>query len=152
MSSQGDTVYATVVPELEEEELEKNVQPMVLEYFEHGDTSEVMVRWGEVLQGGWGTSRRGQGSLGDRFSRMGWDGMEKGPLGRGWGSHGDGDLCRGQAGVRGRKKVPWGWASVPGECPKVDLSFLGAVESPWQVWDCCCGCPWRCCILTQQQI
>ncbi|NXS61832.1 PDCD4 protein, partial [Brachypteracias leptosomus] len=46
-SAQGDTVYATVVPELEEEELEKNVQPMVLEYFEHGDTSEVM----ELLRG-----------------------------------------------------------------------------------------------------
>ncbi|KAF1553114.1 Programmed cell death protein 4, partial [Eudyptes schlegeli] len=46
-SPQGDTVYATVVPELEEGELEKNVQPMVLEYFEHGDTSEVM----ELLRG-----------------------------------------------------------------------------------------------------
>lgn len=46
LSPQGDTVYATVVPELEEDELEKNVQPMVLEYFEHGDTSEVMVRRG----------------------------------------------------------------------------------------------------------
>ncbi|XP_074721410.1 uncharacterized protein LOC141942327 isoform X2 [Strix uralensis] len=45
--AQGDTVYATVVPELEEGELEKNVQPMVLEYFEHGDTSEVM----ELLRG-----------------------------------------------------------------------------------------------------
>ncbi|NXI44031.1 PDCD4 protein, partial [Galbula dea] len=45
--AQGDTVYATVVPELEEEELEKKVQPMVLEYFEHGDTSEVM----ELLRG-----------------------------------------------------------------------------------------------------
>ncbi|XP_039395995.1 programmed cell death protein 4-like [Mauremys reevesii] len=41
-SSQGDTVYATVAPELEEGELEKNVHPMVLEYFEHGDTLEVM--------------------------------------------------------------------------------------------------------------
>ncbi|XP_062430810.1 programmed cell death protein 4-like isoform X2 [Rhea pennata] len=46
-AAQGDTVYATVVPELEEGELEKNVQPMVLEYFEHGDTSEVM----ELLRG-----------------------------------------------------------------------------------------------------
>ncbi|XP_065489686.1 programmed cell death protein 4-like isoform X2 [Caloenas nicobarica] len=45
--AQGDTVYATVVPELEEGELEKNVQPMVLEYFEHGDTREVM----ELLRG-----------------------------------------------------------------------------------------------------
>ncbi|KAH1170409.1 hypothetical protein KIL84_001394 [Mauremys mutica] len=41
-SPQGDTVYATVTPELEEAELEKNVHPMVLEYFEHGDTLEVM--------------------------------------------------------------------------------------------------------------
>lgn len=40
---QGKTVYATVVPELEKEELEKTVQPMVLEYFEHGDTLEVVV-------------------------------------------------------------------------------------------------------------
>ncbi|KAM6269782.1 programmed cell death protein 4-like [Porphyrio hochstetteri] len=45
--AQGDTVYATVVPELEEGELEKNVQPMVLEYFEHGDTTEVL----ELLRG-----------------------------------------------------------------------------------------------------
>ncbi|XP_026517661.1 programmed cell death protein 4-like [Terrapene carolina triunguis] len=45
-SSQGDTVYATVTPELEEGELEKNVHPMVLEYFEHGDTLEVMVSLG----------------------------------------------------------------------------------------------------------
>ncbi|KAM6429722.1 programmed cell death protein 4-like [Rhynochetos jubatus] len=45
--AQGDTVYATVVPELEGGELERNVQPMVLEYFEHGDTGEVM----ELLRG-----------------------------------------------------------------------------------------------------
>ncbi|KAJ6658606.1 hypothetical protein lerEdw1_019994 [Lerista edwardsae] len=46
-AAQGDTVYATVVPELEEAELQKNVQPMVLEYFEHGDSLEVV----ELLQG-----------------------------------------------------------------------------------------------------
>ncbi|XP_017537573.1 programmed cell death protein 4a [Pygocentrus nattereri] len=40
-SAQGDTVYATVVPELEEGELEKTVNPIVQEYFEHGDTREV---------------------------------------------------------------------------------------------------------------
>ncbi|XP_041124734.1 programmed cell death protein 4-like [Polyodon spathula] len=40
-SSQGDTVYATVVPELDEQELEKMVNPIVQEYFEHGDTKEV---------------------------------------------------------------------------------------------------------------
>ncbi|XP_058890130.1 programmed cell death protein 4-like [Acipenser ruthenus] len=40
-SSQGDTVYATVVPELDEQELEKMVNPIVQEYFEHGDTREV---------------------------------------------------------------------------------------------------------------
>lgn len=41
---QGDTVYATVVPELEERELEKTINPIVQEYFEHGDTKEVEVR------------------------------------------------------------------------------------------------------------
>ncbi|XP_065606287.1 programmed cell death protein 4-like [Cyrtonyx montezumae] len=46
-AAQGDTVYATVVPELEEDELEQNVQPMVLEYFEHGDAGEVV----ELLRG-----------------------------------------------------------------------------------------------------
>lgn len=40
---QGDTVYETVVPEVEEKELEKMVNPIVLEYFEHGDTKEVEV-------------------------------------------------------------------------------------------------------------
>uniref|UniRef100_A0A672ICG6 Programmed cell death protein 4 n=1 Tax=Salarias fasciatus TaxID=181472 RepID=A0A672ICG6_SALFA len=40
-SSQGDTVYATVVPEVDEKELEKMVNPIVQEYFEHGDTKEV---------------------------------------------------------------------------------------------------------------
>ncbi|KAM3864816.1 programmed cell death protein 4a [Diretmus argenteus] len=40
-SSQGDTVYATVVPEVDEKELEKTVNPIVQEYFEHGDTKEV---------------------------------------------------------------------------------------------------------------
>lgn len=45
--AQGDTVCATVVPELEEDELEQNVQPMVLENCEHGDTGEVV----ELLRG-----------------------------------------------------------------------------------------------------
>lgn len=40
---QGDTVYATVVPELDERELEKTINPIVQEYFEHGDTKEVEV-------------------------------------------------------------------------------------------------------------
>lgn len=40
--AQGDTVCATVVPELEEDELEQKVQPMVLENCEHGDTGEVV--------------------------------------------------------------------------------------------------------------
>ncbi|KAF4090843.1 hypothetical protein AMELA_G00056490 [Ameiurus melas] len=40
-SAQGDTVYATVVPELEEGELEKVMNPIIQEYFEHGDTKEV---------------------------------------------------------------------------------------------------------------
>lgn len=41
--AQGDTVYATVVPEVDERELEKMVNPIVREYFEHGDTKEVQV-------------------------------------------------------------------------------------------------------------
>lgn len=41
--AQGDTVYATVVPELDERELEKTINPIVQEYFEHGDTKEVEV-------------------------------------------------------------------------------------------------------------
>uniref|UniRef100_A0A665T3W4 Programmed cell death protein 4 n=1 Tax=Echeneis naucrates TaxID=173247 RepID=A0A665T3W4_ECHNA len=39
----GDTVYATVVPEVDERELEKMVNPIVQEYFEHGDTKEVQM-------------------------------------------------------------------------------------------------------------
>lgn len=39
----GDTVYATVVPEVDEKELGKMVNPIVKEYFEHGDTKEVQV-------------------------------------------------------------------------------------------------------------
>uniref|UniRef100_A0A670JLS6 Programmed cell death protein 4 n=1 Tax=Podarcis muralis TaxID=64176 RepID=A0A670JLS6_PODMU len=50
--AQGDTVYATVVPELEEEELEKAVQPMMKEYFEHGDTLEVVELLRELNLGG----------------------------------------------------------------------------------------------------
>ncbi|KAJ8382988.1 hypothetical protein SKAU_G00037660 [Synaphobranchus kaupii] len=42
-SAQGETVYATVVPELDERELEKTVNPIVQEYFEHGDTKEVQM-------------------------------------------------------------------------------------------------------------
>uniref|UniRef100_A0A9J8AWH4 Programmed cell death protein 4 n=2 Tax=Cyprinus carpio TaxID=7962 RepID=A0A9J8AWH4_CYPCA len=40
-SSQVNTIYATVVPELDERELEKTINPIVQEYFEHGDTKEV---------------------------------------------------------------------------------------------------------------
>ncbi|XP_069047791.1 programmed cell death protein 4a isoform X1 [Lepisosteus oculatus] len=50
-SSQGDTVYATVVPELDEGELEKTVNPIVQEYFEHGDTREVQALLKELNLG-----------------------------------------------------------------------------------------------------
>ncbi|XP_029451487.1 programmed cell death protein 4-like [Rhinatrema bivittatum] len=50
--AQGDTVYQKVVPELDEKDLEKNVHPMVLEYFEHGDTSEVIALLKELNLGG----------------------------------------------------------------------------------------------------
>lgn len=50
-SKQGATVYATVVPELDEKELEKAVNPIVREYFEHGDTKEVQMMLKELNLG-----------------------------------------------------------------------------------------------------
>ncbi|KAM9315240.1 programmed cell death protein 4a [Pholidichthys leucotaenia] len=50
-SSQGDTVYETVVPEVDEKELEKMVNPIVQEYFEHGDTKEVQMLLKELNLG-----------------------------------------------------------------------------------------------------
>ncbi|KAM4603597.1 programmed cell death protein 4a isoform 2-T2 [Polymixia lowei] len=50
-AAQGDTVYATVVPELDEKELEKTVNPIVQEYFEHGDTKEVQMLLKELNLG-----------------------------------------------------------------------------------------------------
>ncbi|GCB81104.1 hypothetical protein scyTo_0021330, partial [Scyliorhinus torazame] len=38
---QGDTVYGKMVPELDENALQKTVTPIVKEYFEHGDGHEV---------------------------------------------------------------------------------------------------------------
>ncbi|XP_075449221.1 uncharacterized protein LOC142490686 [Ascaphus truei] len=49
--AQGDTVYQKVVPELDEVGLQKNVHPMVLEYFEHGDTGEVIALLKELNLG-----------------------------------------------------------------------------------------------------
>uniref|UniRef100_A0A8C7P5T1 Programmed cell death protein 4 n=1 Tax=Oncorhynchus mykiss TaxID=8022 RepID=A0A8C7P5T1_ONCMY len=49
--AQGDTVYATVVPEVDERELEKTVNPIVREYFEHGDTKEVQMLLKELNLG-----------------------------------------------------------------------------------------------------
>lgn len=73
-----------MVPELEEGELEKTLQPVVLEYFEHGDTGEVTVMWLGVCGGVvWGPS--GMRTLGDG---MGWGGE---------GSYGEG------------MGVPWWW-------------------------------------------
>ncbi|XP_068129640.1 programmed cell death protein 4-like [Hyperolius riggenbachi] len=50
-SAQGDTVYQQVVPELDEAGLQKTVQPMVREYFEHGDTGEVIALLNELNLG-----------------------------------------------------------------------------------------------------
>ncbi|XP_030276281.1 programmed cell death protein 4a [Sparus aurata] len=50
-AAQGDTVYATVVPEVDEKELEKMVNPIVQEYFEHGDTKEVQMLLKELNLG-----------------------------------------------------------------------------------------------------
>lgn len=38
-----------MVPELEEGELEKVMNPIIQEYFEHGDTKEVEVRFSHTL-------------------------------------------------------------------------------------------------------
>lgn len=51
-SAQGATVYQKVVPELDEAELQKAVHPMVQEYFEHGDTGEVIALLCELNLGG----------------------------------------------------------------------------------------------------
>lgn len=40
---QENCVYETVVPPLDERDFEKTVTPIVQEYFEHGDTNEVIV-------------------------------------------------------------------------------------------------------------
>ncbi|XP_063313580.1 programmed cell death protein 4-like isoform X2 [Pelobates fuscus] len=50
-SAQGKTVYHKVVPELDEVGLQHNVQPMVREYFEHGDTEEVIALLKELNLG-----------------------------------------------------------------------------------------------------
>ncbi|XP_053313987.1 programmed cell death protein 4-like [Spea bombifrons] len=50
-SAQGDTVYQKVVPELDEAGLQTAVQPMVQEYFEHGDTGEVVALLNELNLG-----------------------------------------------------------------------------------------------------
>ncbi|KAM4605861.1 programmed cell death protein 4-like [Discoglossus pictus] len=51
-SAQGDTVFQKVVPELDEVGLQKAVHPMVKEYFEHGDTGEVVALLKELNLGG----------------------------------------------------------------------------------------------------
>uniref|UniRef100_H2ZVW9 Programmed cell death 4a n=2 Tax=Latimeria chalumnae TaxID=7897 RepID=H2ZVW9_LATCH len=50
-SSQGDTVYETVVPELELGQVVKKASPIVREYFEHGDTGEVVALLKELNLG-----------------------------------------------------------------------------------------------------
>uniref|UniRef100_A0A8C5WDG2 Programmed cell death protein 4 n=1 Tax=Leptobrachium leishanense TaxID=445787 RepID=A0A8C5WDG2_9ANUR len=50
-SAQGDTVYQKVVPELDELGLQRNVQPTVQEFFEHGDTGEVIALLKELNLG-----------------------------------------------------------------------------------------------------
>ncbi|KAM5125507.1 programmed cell death protein 4-like [Mantella aurantiaca] len=50
-SAQGDTVYQKVVPELDEAGLQKTFHPMVQEYFEHGDTGEVVALLNELNLG-----------------------------------------------------------------------------------------------------
>lgn len=41
---QDDCEFEAIAPELTEDDLEKVVDPLLHEYFEHGDTQEVIVR------------------------------------------------------------------------------------------------------------
>ena len=43
--SQADIALKAITPQLKGEELQKVVEPIVKEYFEHGDTDEVVVRY-----------------------------------------------------------------------------------------------------------
>lgn len=44
--SQENCEFESIVPELTEDEFENTVYPLLLEYFEHGDTNEVVVSVG----------------------------------------------------------------------------------------------------------
>ncbi|XP_042196076.1 programmed cell death protein 4 [Callorhinchus milii] len=48
---QGETVFETVVPELNKDEFDKAVTSIIQEYFEHGDTKEVATLLGELNLG-----------------------------------------------------------------------------------------------------
>ncbi|XP_069601099.1 programmed cell death protein 4-like isoform X1 [Ranitomeya imitator] len=50
-AAQGDTVYQKVIPEMDESGMQKTVQPVVKEYFEHGDTEEVLALLQELNLG-----------------------------------------------------------------------------------------------------
>ncbi|CAH1258487.1 PDCD4 [Branchiostoma lanceolatum] len=49
--AQGNYELETIAPELTPEEVEKTIKPVIQEYFEHGDTSEVAVTLGELNLG-----------------------------------------------------------------------------------------------------
>ncbi|KAK7571101.1 hypothetical protein V9T40_014705 [Parthenolecanium corni] len=44
----GDVVLKSVLPELSDEEMKKNVELIVLEYYEHGDTEEALLSFDEL--------------------------------------------------------------------------------------------------------
>ncbi|XP_067132995.1 programmed cell death protein 4-like [Centruroides vittatus] len=49
--SQGSCEFESIVPELTEEEFERNIDPILQEYFENGDTQEVMISLNELNLG-----------------------------------------------------------------------------------------------------
>ncbi|KAG8231239.1 hypothetical protein J437_LFUL005913 [Ladona fulva] len=46
--SDGDVELKTIIPEMTEEQLQKAIEPIVLEYYEHGDTSEAALSLDEL--------------------------------------------------------------------------------------------------------
>ncbi|GLG97183.1 Programmed cell death protein 4 [Gryllus bimaculatus] len=47
----GDIELKTIIPEMSEEDIQKSVEPILLEYFEHGDTQEAALAFEELTCG-----------------------------------------------------------------------------------------------------
>lgn len=47
----GDIHLEAIIPQMSDEEMQKNVEGIILEYFEHGDTGEVIAALDEMNMG-----------------------------------------------------------------------------------------------------